>query len=182
MRYVSAFAIVLSVPLLTGCLLLNDVSRVDEPVYRPSSDRALVIVGVGLEGDWGYPKFPVRFIEYDMARKTTVGNCWRWNRLEAATSKQIEYFFFDVAPGYYAGSGGNTVVRGETSPLVFEVPAGRIVYLGDFIYARDQKIDLRRNVKAATEAMKNSPASAGSEVVVAKAVPVPALQMFVCTP
>jgi hypothetical protein len=183
MRYAGAFAVALSLPLLGGCLLLNDVSRVDGPIHRPGSERALVIVGVGMEGDWGAPEFPIRFVEYDMARKTAVGDCWRWNRLEASTSKQIEYFVFDVAPGHYAGGGGNSGVRGnETSPLAFEVPAGRIVYLGDFIYARDHKIDLRRNVRAATETLRNSPTIADGEVVVARAAPVPTLQLFVCTP
>src|SRR5690349_3921469 len=124
MRYASALAVALAVPLLSSCLLLNNISRVDEPTTSPSSDRALVVVGVGMEGNWGYPKFPIQLIEYDMARKTTVGNCWRWNRIEAATSKQLEYFFFDVAPGFYAGGGGSTVFRGESSPLAFEVPAG----------------------------------------------------------
>jgi hypothetical protein len=177
--YKSVLAGVLALPLLTGCLLLNDVSRVDDRAHRPGPDRALVILGVGIEGPWEYPQFSARLFEYDMARKAMVGNCWRWNRLEAATGKPIEYFFFDVAPGYYAG---DTLFRGEAGPLAFEVPAGRVVYLGDFIYAKDRKVDLRRNTKAATEALKSEAASGDSEVVVARTAPAASLQMFLCSP
>lgn len=135
-----------------------------------------------MEGNWKAQKFPIALYEYDMQRQSITGNCWRWNKAEAATQREVEYFVFDVAPGFYAGGGGMVVFRGQTSPLAFEVPAGRIVYLGDFVYAKDHKVDLRRDVAAATAALRKSFPNVVGEPVVAKTVPVPTLQMFLCAP
>jgi hypothetical protein len=45
---------------------------------------------------------------------------------------------------------GGKVFRGQTMPLAFEVPAGREVYLGDFVYTKDDQVDLRYDMKAAS--------------------------------
>lgn len=170
------------IALLSGCLGLNDVLRVSEPGYAPPSDRAIVIVGVGMEGEWKELKFQIALQEYDMRQQSITGNCWRWNRVVAVTEKEIEYFVFDVAPGFYAGGGGTTVFRGQASPLAFEVPADRVVYLGDFVYARDHKLDLRRDVTAVKEALRKSFSEVVGEPVVAKTISVPTIQGFLCAP
>lgn len=59
---------VVALTTLSGCLPLNDVARVAEPGYMPDSNRALVVVGVGVEGKWDYPKFGISLYEYSMER------------------------------------------------------------------------------------------------------------------
>ena len=181
-RLVSIPASAVLVALLSGCLGLNDVVRVTEPGYSPPSNRSLVIVGAGMEGDWKALKFQIALHEYDMRLQSITGNCWSWNRVVAVTEKEIEYFVFDVAPGFYAGGGGMAVFRGQASPLAFEVPAGRVVYLGDFVYAKDHKVDLRRDVIAAKAALKKSFPDVVGEPVVAKTISVATIQTFLCTP
>jgi len=53
-----------------------------------------------MQGVWGAKTFPIRLQEYDIGRHSTTGNCLRWNRVEAASGRDIEYFLFDVAPGH----------------------------------------------------------------------------------
>jgi len=178
----TALAGTVAAALLSGCLGLNDVSRVVEPGYTPSANRALLVIGAGMEGNWKAQKFPISLYEYDIQRKSITGNCWRSNEVHAATELEIEYFVFDVAPGFYAGGGGMAVFRDQTSPLAFEVPAGRVVYVGDFVYAKDRKVDLRRNMDRAMAAVKSVYPNITGEPLVAEAVPVPTLQMFLCAP
>ncbi len=139
------------------------------------------------------PKIAVSFVlyEYDMESQSITGNCWRFNRIRGssilAIDSSIKYLMFDVAPGYYAG-GGTSLFKGYTSPLAFEVPAGQIVYLGDFIYMNDGHIDLRhnrqvvlkRNIKAAQVALLNSYPEVRGKIEQAKISLVPKLQMFLC--
>lgn len=100
----------------------------------------------------------------------------------SATGGPVQHLVFDATPGYYAGGAAGVVFSGHTSPLAFEIPAGQVVYLGDFIYTSDRKVDLRRDINAAKAALAKSYPNARGELVLAKAVPVPILQMFLCAP
>lgn len=72
----------------------------------PGHNRAIVVVGAAAEGDWRPRPLTIQLYEYGMDRQSITGNCWRWNKLEATADGMrdgVEYFAFDVAPGFYAG-------------------------------------------------------------------------------
>lgn len=168
--------------ILGGCPAFNDVSRVSAPGHAVSPGRGLLLVGVGKEGEWQAPRFPVRLQQYDMSRHTVTGNCLRWNRVEAATDRKIEYFLFEVAPGFYAGGGGGAVFRDRDTPVAFEVPAGQVIYVGDFVYADDRKVDLRVDLERARGILRREYPNIPGDPVVARPLPVPVLPLLVCAP
>jgi len=56
--------------------------------------------------------------------------------IDAAT----RYLVFDVPPGYYVGGASNVVfMAGYAGALAFEVPAGRVVYVGDLVHAENHR-------------------------------------------
>jgi hypothetical protein len=85
-----------------------------------------------------------------------------------------------VRPGHYVYSQFNgAYLSGGT--LRFEVPAGRTVYLGDFVATADQKIVLRREVNAVDRMRKSFPALR-HDAQIAEAKPSGNTGIFVCTP
>jgi hypothetical protein len=150
----------LSVP-LSGCLLLNDVNPIS-PVHlkTPPRDRAIVIFGLSVEGQidpraatYNPGFFEIGLDEYSIEREHITGGCWRYNNMRAKVPGIIgtrQYFAFDVKSGYYV----STRLIDPYNPkiarksLVFEVPAGKIVYLGDFIWTTEASIELKRDPSA----------------------------------
>ena len=172
---------------LSGCLGLNDVSRVAEPGYSLNRDRAIVIVGIAAQGDWRPSNMSVALYEYSLEKQSITGNCWRWNKLEASsdgTRNEVQYFLFDVAPGYYAGgASARFAVPISSGNLMFEVPANRVVYLGDYVYkAADRRLELEHDLSGAINAIRISYPAIRGEIVTARAHPAPVLQMFACAP
>jgi len=147
----------LSVP-LSGCLLLNDVNSISA-VYlmTPPPDRAIVIFGLSVEGEidphaatFNPGFFEIGLDEYSIEREHITGDCWRYNKMRAKVPGIMgthQYFAFDVKPGYYVA----TRLIGLNNPkisrksLVFEVPPGKIVYLGDFIWTTEAAVELKRD-------------------------------------
>jgi len=154
-QLVTSFTFVL---LLSGCLL-NDVSMLSRGSVAPDPERAVVIYGLGVEGNWRSPKFAVQLDEYDVERQRITGNCSRFNRMQTSvlgTPGPVEHFVFDVRPGNYVYSQFNGV--GLSGGAVrFEVPAGQTVYLGDFMATRDQKVVLRRDADTVAGLRKSFP-------------------------
>lgn len=163
--------------------MLNDALRLPaEKVVAPDRDRAIAIYGIDVEGDWRYPQFGVSIDEYSVERRAITGNCSRFNRIEGAVpqnAKAIQYFAFDVEPGYYIYSGFNAVsLQGKNT---FSVPAGQVVYLGDFIYTRTGTVTLRRDFGPALPALVKAYPNLKEKIVLAEttsAVPT----MFLCAP
>ena len=56
-----------------------------------------------------------------------------------------QYFAFDVMPGFYVFRGYLDYTEVPYKNVVFEVPDGRIVYLGDFVRLKGGKIELKRD-------------------------------------
>jgi hypothetical protein len=135
--------LVLIAMLLPGCaLLLNDVNSLSH-VESPRSYRSVVIYGI--ETRSGVPRFGVSFDEYDIERQRITGNCFRYNRMQARTPVRVgtmNYFVFDVAPGHYVYSAGSNLEELFTPDVekskAFLIPAGKTVYLGDFIWVKGQ--------------------------------------------
>ncbi|MBS0158074.1 MAG: hypothetical protein JSS26_05755 [Nitrospira sp.] len=139
--------------LLSGCLLLNDVKPISIPDKltgdrtMPVANRAVVILGLSVEGS-GYNlythPFSIHTDEYSVEHQNITGNCWRYNYVEAKVTGIVgtrQYFAFNVKPGYYVA---RELFSASRKNLVFEVPAGRIVYLGDFIWTTEAKVEFKR--------------------------------------
>lgn len=169
---------------LFGCVPIGGVARIPEAeVVAPDANHSVVIFGIGVEGDWEYPRFAVVLDEYDIERQSITGNCWRYNRMEASVpkdSKAMRRFAFEVKPGYFAFSGFNSVELVGSS--AFSAPAGQIVYLGDFIYSGERKLVLRRSEDALKgELLKEYP-NLADKIALAEAISVATPKMFLCTP
>ena len=171
-----------SVVVFAGCLLLNDVNPVTiksshEPM--PRADRAIVVYGIGVEGKSHYPGIGIGLDEYSIERQSITGDCWRFNRMQAsvaAIAGTRQYFAFDVQPGHYVYSGFNGVrLRDREETLAFEVPAGRLVYLGDFVYGDDGQVDLRRDFNGV-------PSYFNQKIILANALSASPPKLFLCMP
>ncbi len=163
--------------------MLNDTNNLSaKEVLTPSRNRAIVIYGIGMEKEWSYPQFNVSIDEYSMERRAITGNCWRFNRLEASVpqaSRTIQYFAFDVEPGYYIYSGFNAVsLSGHNT---FSVPADQIVYLGDFIYTNDDSVVLRRDIDTGPTALKKAFPSLEEKIVLTETTSA-SPTLFLCAP
>jgi hypothetical protein len=167
--------------LFSGCLLLNDVNQVTSFDYsrkEPKPGRSLVVYGIGIEGKgpWSNHGFGVALDEYDIQEQGITGNCWRFNRMIASIVGIVgtrQYFMFDVQPGHYVYSGFNGPHHRQT--WVFEVPLGRVVYLGDFVLAEDGNVDLQRDRDGVASYFKG-------ETVLASTTTVSQLRLFLCAP
>jgi hypothetical protein len=171
---------------LHGCLLLNNVIPIpNDKVTMPSDDRAIAIYGVALESDWPYPQFSISLDEYSMEKQAITGNCWRFNRMNATVPKtrtSVQYFAFEVAPGYYTFSPFNAQNQNTNQAQAFHLPAGQISYIGDFIYVGQQSTDLRRNHSAIESNLKKIYPNIKSTIKLAEYVMVARPFLFLCAP
>ena len=97
-RYLALFILVL----LSGCGInyVKQVSPGDVVAY----DRAVIVYGVKVEGQWGYPKFSILLDEYDAQTGKITGNCLVHTKTQATVDGApggVQYFAFDVPPGQY---------------------------------------------------------------------------------
>ena len=168
--------------MLAGCTISSTVPLTAGGV--PDAGRAVIVYGVGVEGQWPYPQYTVELAEYSMERQAITGNCFRFNRTEAtvpSTPAGIRYFAFDVAPGSYVYSPMNGAqLSGDA--VAFRVPAGRTVYIGDFIYGKDGRVTLAGNLDAERSAIRRALPATPEGLVPANTVPVAAPKPFLCTP
>ena len=149
----------------------------------PLGDRTVVVYGVKVEGDWKYPKFSVQLAEYDLAKQNITGNCFQFNRTEAVVASEpgaMKYFAFEVPPGYYVYSPFHpTRLSGDF--LAFEAPAGRSVYIGDFVLEKNQSVSLHRE-SIKTDGIDMTWPGLRSQISLASAVAVSRPFVFMCTP
>ena len=144
------FLLAIIVAICSGCLGLNDVKPIGLAFKgMPPADRAYVIVGLSVEPtqlkrlDY---MFSISVAEYSVERQDITGNCWRYNLMYPSVPPfggTREYFAYDVKPGYYAVL--DMLGASEKQSLAFEVPAGRIVYLGEFTLTSSHGISLNRD-------------------------------------
>jgi len=167
---------------LAGCTVSSTVPLAAGG--KPGADRTVIVYGVGVEGQWSYPRYAVQLAEYSLERQNITGNCFRFNRVDAAVSSApsgIHYFAFDVAPGSYVYSPMNGAqFNGDT--VAFRAPAGHAVYLGDFIYGKDGHATRTGDLDAERAAIRQALPALPDDLVVAQTVPVAAPKPFLCTP
>jgi hypothetical protein len=167
---------------LAGCTLSSTVPLAAGG--KPGAERAVIVYGVGVDGPWPYPRYAVQLAEYSLEQQNITGNCFRFNRVDAAvtsTPSGIHYFAFDVAPGSYVYSPMNGAqLNGDT--VAFRVPSGRAVYLGDFIYGKDGHATRTGDLATERAAIRQTLPALPDDLVPAQMVPAAAPKPFLCTP
>jgi hypothetical protein len=198
------FVIIFISFLLLGCTP-NDVKTITN-FELPSPNRAIIVFGLGVEDTLRQEQNNLGLLlhEYDMTKQSDTHICFiRYNHIWANIDNkpnEFGYFAFDVAPGYFA-----TMDYISNSPKsyengnAYEIPAGRIVYLGDFIYSdRDKipsedekkypkiyyrpKIILKDSREKAAIFIKSLFPKFKGELVMPKPIKVKAPSMLLCTP
>lgn len=150
--------------------------------------RAIVVYGVAVETRWNYAAFKVELAEYDLRAQALKGDCLRFNRMEAAvppTPGQVRYFAFDVPPGTYVYSpfnGAPLDAGAAPAARAFQAPAGRIVYVGDFVYSNARTVLVPRDPGAVRQALARSLPDLAGDIWPAAAVAVAPPRPFMCTP
>lgn len=185
-KIVIVFAMLSVLTSLQGCLLLNNVDMISkEKVIVSNPNRGIAIVGVAIEADWLYPQFSISLDEYSIEKQAITGNCWRFNRMTATVSKEARaahYFAFEVEPGHYTLSPFNAPLQDANQAQSFHVPAGQITYIGNFIYAGQKSILVRRNYPTIEAELKQAYPNIQSTVKLAESVLVARPYLFLCAP
>jgi hypothetical protein len=129
-RMMSALLVCALVFSLSGCMVINTVSTIDEKDWlSPSPERAVVVFGIGNEGK---PSSYLNIIlkKYILGKRELTTSCFftHYDLIQAglypSATGDKKYFVFDVLPGYYVYN---------KDEIIFKVDAGKINYLGDFI-------------------------------------------------
>ncbi len=173
---------VLLSPLLTACAL-NSTKRLPHGA-GVRDGRAIVVYGVAVEGNWSYPAFGVQLDEYRLSTQSVAGNCFQFNRTEATVPSAphaTRYFAFDVSPGHYVYSAFHTAPLAQGTQA-FAAPAGRIVYVGDFVYTRDRVVVVRRDFEAPKRSISVALPDLKGDIAFAEAVSVLQPKPFLCSP
>lgn len=163
---------------LSGCVVVNNVSRVnpnDAPAY---SDRAIVVLGLGWDANHSATASRVSLYKYAPGKNHKFENDCFFSTYDliqpwSAPKSEVQYFVFSVTPGYYAYRAKNFIGR-YTSPnekeegkIVFKVDGGKVSYLGDFIQTDSESVrdclncephytvEYRQNLEAAKIAVRN---------------------------
>lgn len=173
--------------LLAACLLVGGcVINSTRPLPTggtPSPWRAVVVYGMGVEGSWHAQRMGVQLDEYDLAKQTTSGNCTFYNRTDAsipAVPGPVRYVAFDVPAGSYTAHSGMSLL--DPTPTAYIAPPGQIVYIGDFIYTRENRLEVRRHLQAFEQVRKAALPDLKGEVLLAGAQTVVRPRFFLCTP
>ena len=165
---------------LSGCVL-NNVRRVDSNTL-PGDGRAILIYGIAIDNDghWDYPVFSPSLVEYDLDHQVGTGNCFIFNRTVSSITPvpgSRQYFAFDVPAGNYSFTPFFVGHVDFDEEQTFSAPAGRVVYVGDFVLTNGTRLVLRRDYEAALVALRSP-----SPISLAVAIPARAPQIFLCTP
>ncbi len=147
-------------------------------------ERAILIYGLGVQGDWEHPRFGVTLDEYNVQSQNITGDCWRYNRTDASIPSAhgpVKYFAFDVAPGYYVYSAFNGSPLESETPAFF-APVGKITYIGDFIFSQNQNVVVLRNIDTLKKNLGKSLPNIKGEIHLAESMPVQRPRAFLCMP
>lgn len=183
MRHMFRFLLFTMVSVLMAGCTLNSVQHLPTG-SAVHGERAIVIYGLGVQGNREYPRFGVILDEYNVHSQNITGDCWRYNRTEASipsTRGPIKYFAFDVAPGYYAYSAFNGSPLESDTPA-FLAPAGKITYIGDFIFTQNQNVVVLRDIDTLKKNLDKSLPDIKGEIYPAESVPVQRPRPFLCMP
>lgn len=169
--------------LLEGCGL-NSVRPL--PAGRPIRDNSAVLVyDVGIESKWRAQLCSLQLDEYDIERQVATGNCYRFNHADAVFPGMpgpIHYFAFEVPAGRYIYSAFNSGCEADVRRQAYAAPAGRIVFVGNFVYGKDKRLALRRDLATFERQRDTVLPELKGKVTLAQAMQVKPAGMFIWAP
>lgn len=172
--------------IVAGCTLNSVRSLPTGSSVNPG--RALVVYGVAVESDWKYAGFTVELDEYSVKAQAATGDCFHFNRMQASvapTPGATMYFAFDAPAGAYVYNpfnGAALVPAARYDTTAFAAPAGKIVYVGDFVLSRDGMVAVTRDLDAARKALVTTLPDLRGEIWLAETLQVQRPKPFLCTP
>jgi hypothetical protein len=171
-----------------GCLLnsVHPITRASRT--KPDAAHAIVVIGIGFDATWPYTAFQMTFPEYSVAKQRITGNCFHYNRIEAARPSipaKVTYLAFQVPSNVYVYLSTLDLVDAHRAPSpvghAFIAPPGATVYVGDSVFVGNSAVEFRRDINAARAgASELLPRDAVLEL--AESTTAPGAHMFICTP
>jgi hypothetical protein len=170
--------LIASVLLLSACA--SNGVRMLTPGMVTSNASAVVVYGVGVEGNWQAERFGIDLAAYDVESQSVAGSCFRFNRTQAtvaATPGPVQYFAFEVPAGNYVYIPRHGGARAQA----FAAPGGRIVYIGDFVYEKNKDVALRRELDSLQKSRAAWLPDLKGQISLAVATPVETVRVFTCS-
>jgi hypothetical protein len=169
----------------SGCLL-NSVRPITRaPISKPGAAHAIVVIGIGLDAKYPYPKFGLTFPEYSVAQQRITGNCFLYNRIEVsrpADPASVTYQVFEVpANAYVYLDLAAAHLTPSTTERAFIAPPGGVVYFGDYIFTSEGGVRFRRDLDAARNGVRPLLSRVGV-LELAETTAAPGAHMLLCTP
>ena len=137
----------------SGCIV-NSVHPLTR-AQRTAPDRrhSVVVIGMGVETPLPSAELHLLFPEYSIAKKRFTGNCFHYNRIEAArpsTPNGVTYVAFEVPPNTYVYvSPFDSNLAPSSVGRAFIAPPGGTVYFGDYVFVGNRTLEFRRDMDAA---------------------------------
>lgn len=167
----------------TGCVV-NGVKPFEGLAADLRRDHAIVVVGVTLDASAARPQLGVVLDEYDVRTQGITGNCFSYNRLEAAVptmAAPTRFFAFDVPAGHYVYSGFNGGAFAGRDQA-FQALPGHAVYIGNFLLGGERGVTLRSDLAGSRSAIARALPQVPAALETAPATTVAPARPFMCAP
>ena len=130
---------------LPGCILNSVYPVTKASRTKPDSLHSIVVIGMGIKSPLPYRELHLLFPEYSIAKQRITGNCFHYNRIEAAlpsTQNGVTYFAFDVPANTYVYVSPFDIDLAPSSVgRAFKAPAGGMVYFGDYVFVGNKTLE-----------------------------------------
>jgi hypothetical protein len=169
--------------------MLNDMRAVDTTERFEAWDRdGLLLFGISRDASLaptGSRPFgavlPFLLItKRDPQTGAMIGDCFRWDHFEAYSDSRsadaVRYFLLRAPVATYSINGKYDVTRRH-----FAIRPGVVSYLGDFILADSQKLEIRQDLKAARRVLLDYP-RVGAELEPVELLPGGGGTLMMCGP
>jgi hypothetical protein len=167
---------------LSACLM-NSVRRLDHGGV-PQVDTSVIVYGVRLDTAWSAPQMMFGVDAYDIEKQAIKGDCWHLDRAQVSVSgvpDAMQYFAFEVPAGHYVFGAWSTVAL-TTQERVFYAPKSETVFLGNFIYTANQKIEIQRELVTTKPEILAALPKTNPTISLAPAQATSQVKLFMCTP
>jgi hypothetical protein len=170
---------------IPGCLINSVHAITKAPRTKPDSAHAIVVIGIGVDVVSPLAEFGLALDEYSVDKQNITGNCFHYNRIEAAhpsNASKVVYLVYRVPANTYVY---NRQPNGSLAPSsmgpAFIAPPGATVYFGDYVYVGNKTVEFRRDIDAARSGSR-SLLPRGTLLEPAEPTTTADIHPFLCTP
>ena len=179
----TAIAVWLLVATQTACVR-NSAKPLEADTATVARSSAILVYSIKAEETWHAPRLAVTLDRYDMREQVNAGNCFNYDRTTASipsASQEVVDFAYVVPQGYYTLSSFSTFDH-EIESLAIAAPAGRAVYVGEFVYVRGGSLQLRRDMSTAINRLSAAYPKLAESLSLAETATVRPPRPFLCAP